>query len=79
MNYFLGDQKIRVTQVKVNPNRLSYKAGEKYVGWTARVNLKDGDSYNAAGFIRRKLQGQPKNLRRVKVQTGTPSFGIIVR
>jgi hypothetical protein len=79
MNYFLRDQKIRVTNFRLNPNRISYSGSKKSIGWTARVKTGDGRSYGAFGMIRQQLQGQPKGLKRVKVQSGTPAPGVIVR
>jgi len=78
-NYFLSGKRLRVTKVKINNNRISYKGGEKYVGFTARVKQAGGSSYNANGFIRQGFQGQPKGLDRVRIVSGTPTFGVIVR
>ena len=79
MNYYLRGQKVRVTNVKINDNRMMIKASGKWLGWTAKVNLKGGDSYNANGFVRQQLKGQPKGMGRVNIQSGTPAPGVIIR
>ena len=78
-NYFLNGKRLRVTNVKINNNRISYKGGERYVGFTAKVKQTGGSSYNANGFVRQKFAGQPKGLDRVRIVSGTPTFGVIVR
>ncbi len=79
MNYFLRGKNVRVTNVKVDGNRMMFKDSGKWLGWTAKVNLKGGDTYNAQGFVRQGRDGQPKGLKRVKIQSSTPTPGIIVR
>lgn len=78
-NYFLSGKALRVTNVKINNNRISYKGGQKYVGFTAKVKQSGSSSYNANGFVRQQFNGQPKGLDRVRIVSGTPSFGVIVR
>lgn len=78
-NYYLNGKALRVTGVKINNNRISYKGGEKYVGFTAKVKQAGSSSYNANGFVRQGFNGQPKGLDRVRIVSGTPSFGVIVR
>jgi hypothetical protein len=78
-NYYLNGKRVRVTNVKINNNRISYKGGEKYVGFTARVKQAGGSSYNANGFVRQGFAGQPKGQDRVRIVSGTPTFGVIVR
>ena len=79
MNYFLRGSKVRVTNVKVDGNRMMFKDSGKWLGWTAKVNLKSGDSYNANGFLRQQRSGQPKGLKRVKINSSTPVPGVIIR
>ncbi len=78
-NYFLNGKRLRVSNVKINNNRISYKGGEKFVGFTAKVKQSGGSSYNAQGFVRQKFDGQPKGQDRVRIISGTPTFGVIVR
>lgn len=78
-NYYLNGKRLRVTNVKLNSNRISYKGGEKYVGFSAKIKQTGGSSYNANGFVREKFNGQPKGLDRVRIISGTPTFGVIVR
>lgn len=79
LNYYVGNKPVRVTNVKINDNKMMFKDGGKYVSWTAKVNFGKGDSYNAKGFVRTGRQGQPKGTARVKVQSSTPAFGISIR
>ncbi len=78
-NYFLNGKRLRVSNVKINNNRISYKGGEKFEGFTAKVKQSGGSSYNAQGFVRQKFDGQPKGQDRVRIISGTPTFGVIVR
>jgi len=79
MNYFLKGKNVRVTKVKLDGNRAMYNNGNRYVSWTAKVNLQGGSSYNARGFIRQDMAGKPAGLDRVKIFSSTPSPGLILR
>ena len=79
MNYFLRGNKVRVTNVKVDGNRVMFKDSGKWLGWSAKVNLTGGDSYNANGFVRQARDGQPKGVKRVKINSSTPVPGVIIR
>ncbi len=79
LNYYLKDQKVRVTNLQLDSNKFSYGAGGKRVGWTAKIQLPGGDSYTAKGFVRQARAGQPKGLQRVNITSGTPVFSILSR
>ena len=79
LNYYLRGSKVRVTNVKVDANRVMFKDSGKWLGWSAKVNLSGGDSYNANGFVRQQRSGQPKGQGRVKVNSSTPVPGVIIR
>ena len=79
MNYFLRGNKVRVSNVKVDGNRMMFKDSGKWLGWTAKVKLTGGDSYNANGFVRQARDGQPKGVKRVKINSSTPVPGVIIR
>jgi hypothetical protein len=75
-NIYLKGKDFRVTGMELNPNKITFKNGVKYVGWTAKVDVKGESGYRANGWIARDRAD--RGVERVIVNSTTPTPGSIV-
>jgi hypothetical protein len=78
MNYFTRKQQVRVTKIKLNPNKMIFdRSGGKAIGYSATVRL-NGQKIPASGFIHQQ-RFVPSSHKRIHTKSGTPSPLILVR
>ncbi len=77
-NYYLQGKKTRVTDLRLEPNRMMVKDGKSYVRWTAKVSY-PGGSYLASGYVLAERAAGVSVRDRVVLASSVPGPAIIVR